>query len=214
MPPCAIILDTETTGLFGGFCPPPPGQWKSYPCVRIVELGFRIINLDNPRDVVDDVHLLIKDESVDPEANYAKRAFEVHQITRQLVNTYGVSFETMFDRLRYYDDDIRYVVGYNTNFDMTLLHMEYLRLQGGDPPLKIFDCPRIDLMRETPPLFGLGVQWWKLTELYAKLYGESHPDPHRTRGDVDMTHLLLLKTIEHLGPVDNVFDLLEGRNKK
>ena len=206
-----VFFDTETTGL---------PNWKSPEknTPRMVQLG--LIVTDDFGVIRETLGIIFKSEGY----TISKEASDIHGITDEIANTYGVNrSHEFFCRLFDIFHNANEIIAHNYSFDKLIINGEFLRLGLGKiDDSKSFctkeasaDVCKITFISSHTSRFGTKetYKWPKLVEVYEFLFNENIVGTHDALTDVRATmrvyfelkrryHSLLYSKSEELPLVD------------
>lgn len=195
-----LIFDTETTGL-------PHNKsaliedLDNWP--RLVQIAWQLH--DSKGRLLSTGNYIVKPEGF----TIPFRAEKVHGISTKRALEVG---KDLSESLRKFSEDVRkakVLVGHNIEFDNKIIGAEYLRLQQENV---LSDVRNIDTAMETISYCqlegGIGGKHKtpKLTELYAKLFGEGFKAAHDASYDVDATARSFFECLKRaiISPFDGI----------
>lgn len=186
-----LIFDTETTGL-----PRDPRapltDLDNWP--RMVQLAWQIHD-EKGNFVEAQNHLVIPDGYTIP-----IDAKMVHGISTEYAQKYGKPLDEVLRIFHESAQKVRYFVGHNVGFDMSVLGCEYLRMWGEENLLSRWQV--IDTCTEKTADFcqipggrNGRFKFPKLSEIHMYLFGEGFDSAHNASADVNATARVFLELL-------------------
>lgn len=175
-----IILDTETNGKITNY----RGAITDTTGVpRMVQLAYAIYQ---DEVLVEEVCVLVQPKDF----IIPIQATQVHGITTEHALEYGQPLSVVLDKLHSALALCDEVVCHNTDFDLRVVHAEFVRANSTSPP--DFSSMKISCtMKETTSFVGIknyyGFKWASLEELHNKLFGVGVEGAHDALHDVRAT---------------------------
>ena len=167
------FIDTETTGLPNFKCGLTQGNAFDFP--RIVQLAYQITD-DQGREILTQSNLVASNIESTP------KALETHGYSRDFLNKYGLSEESVIDALILNDftgENLTFVA-HNVGFDKPIIDATCLRAGIG-----LFENEWFCTMDNKSIMDFMNTKKWpRLSELHSYLFGTDFLDAHNALSDV------------------------------
>ncbi len=174
-----LFFDTETTGVPKDY-KAPMTDLDNWP--RLVQVGW-VCYLDNGILIEEQEHVIKP-----VKFKISVEASDIHGVTQAIAMKTGEDLKkvmTAFAWRVYFADTL---VGHNIEFDYHVLGAEFLRTSVTHAMDR---RPKVCTMKTSTKHCNIpgqyGAKWPKLTELYAKLFGEELAQTHTALGDIKAT---------------------------
>jgi len=182
-----LVFDTETSGLPLGR---NPSILETEKWPYIVQLSYVVYDtLENKLLVCND--RIIK---IPKEVSISEESISLHGITHDISNTKGINLKTAINEFNNYLKDCDLVIGHNISFDKRMIMVESIRqhmrqhftTSGVRKPEYCTMKNSVDIC-QIEAVSKKGEKYFKypnLTELYKKLFSDTHKNVHNSLIDV------------------------------
>lgn len=174
-----LFFDTETTGVPKDY-KAPVTDLQNWP--RVVQVGW-VCYLSNGTFIEEHEYIIKPVKFKIP-----VEASNVHGITQEIAMHKGESLKQILTALSWRMFFADLLVGHNIEFDQNVMGAEFLRAK---MTTALDRRPKVCTMKASTDYCAIpgnyGNKWPKLTELYAKLFGEELAQTHTALDDIKAT---------------------------
>lgn len=187
-----LFIDVETSGL-------PSSKYPTYDeldCWPYVLQVAWIQSTSLNAEVLYEKSFYLKPGDIEIEPS----ALAIHGITREFAQKNGLKREVVLQNLAEFISSSQYIVAHNSDFDVSLLMCEFLRI-GIDVDSLFYGKKVICTMKNTvsfckiPSTYG-GYKWPSLQELNKHLFGTKFDGEHNAKVDIRRTYVCFFKLLE------------------
>lgn len=174
MYPIHLVFDTETTGML---VKNAPATHPNQP--HIVQLGMILYSTTG--NVLAEHNILVKCPiPIPPEAT------NVHGITNEMCEKFGVSLETALKLFLHYNALAELLVAHNFNYDLTVIEAAKARAGLRENLQSAIHCTMLANVErcKLPSKWGRDYKWPTLQELHTHLFKEPFSGAHDAMADV------------------------------
>lgn len=175
-----LFFDTETTGIPAKYNA-PSSDLNNWP--RLVQIAWVVAD-ENGKILRGPYSQIIKPSNF----IIPQDASQIHGISQSLAMEQG---ESLADVLSHFSSDVlkcSRLIGHNISFDIHIVSAEFLRIGKSDISKHIESLPSFCTMRNSVDFCKIpgnfGYKYPKLSELYAKLFGEDFKNAHDACADI------------------------------
>jgi DNA polymerase III epsilon subunit-like protein len=174
------FFDVETDGLPKDYNAPVTNV-DNWP--RIVQIAWAVY--DKNAYLVNSANYIIGQQG----RNIPKSITDIHGITNEMVNTYGVTIHSAIGAFEEFclSNYIRYLIAHNIYFDLPVIKAERIRTGFDSVINKALICTMHESTNYCKLPAKWGYKWPKLQELHTKLFDHGFEDSHNAMIDVFAT---------------------------
>jgi len=170
-----LVLDTETTGL-----PPRSITYrvtKAWKNCRLVQIAWKIYDASGSPIEPTECYIVKPDDFTIPEV-----AANIHGITTECAEKEGIDIQIVLTKFEEALKTVDLLVAHNMAFDKSIILSELYRYKMKDAVKQMEEIStECTMLMATKPY----EKWPKLTELYAKCFGETPAISHRADADME-----------------------------
>lgn len=174
-----LFFDTETTGKPKRY-DAPISDVDNYP--RLVQLGYVVTHEEE---------VLIEEELIVRPVGFVipTEASDIHGITQEIAEKSHTNILSALQELLFWVSNVDSLIGHNVSFDVSVIGAECWRIWGKSP---LEGKKTICTMKSSTDFVGIPgkygkMKYPKLSELYAKLFGEEMGAAHTALQDIQNT---------------------------